>query len=78
MIGRISLEFCIIWVASNYFYNASLGKASVSTSTVLSNSSSIFVYLFSLRLMKDVSFSMSRAVAVLLSFTGIVLIAVKG
>ena len=78
LIGRISLEFCFIWVASNYFYNASLGKTSVSTATVLSNSSSIFVYLFGLCFMKDVTFSLFRALSVLVSFAGIVLIAVKG
>ena len=70
----LSLEFCMLWVASNYFYNAGLASTSVSSSTVLSNSSSIFVYLLSLCLIAKTKFSGLRAVIVLLSFAGITII----
>ena len=72
--AQLSAEFCIIWVASNYFYNAGLATTSVSASTVLSNSSSIFVYLFGLCLLAGSSFSPLKAFIVLVSFSGIILV----
>ena len=73
-IARISLEFCIMWVLSNVFYNAGLASTAVSSSTVLCNTSSIFVYIIGLCLLPGVKFDARRALTVLLSFSGIVLI----
>lgn len=64
----------MIWVASNTCYNYGLSTTSVSSSTVLSNSSSIFVYIFSLILLTGVRFSALRASMVLISFAGITII----
>ena len=71
---KISLEFMILWFGANYFYNSGLASTSVSSSTVLCNSSSIFVYLTGLCLLKGVKFDLIKAIMVLASFGGIVII----
>jgi solute carrier family 35, member F5 len=72
--SRLSLEFCLLWFFSNYFYNSGLSSTSVTSSTVLCNTSSIFVYLIGLVLLKDVKFEYFKALFVILSFTGIVIV----
>ena len=74
MLWPISLQFCMIWVASNYFYNAGLAGTSVASSTVLNNSSSMFVYMFGFCLLPNKKFSWVRSGMVLCSFAGIVVI----
>lgn len=64
----------MFWFFSNYFYNYGLSTTSVSSSTVLSNTSAIFVYLIALIFLKE-TFVILKAICVLLSFTGVVLIA---
>lgn len=76
-VARISLEFCILWVLSNYFYNSGLASTTVSSSTVLCNTSSIFVYVFGLCALPGVRFGFLKAGMVLLSFSGIVLITIS-
>ena len=71
----LSLQFAMIWFGSNYFYNYGLDNTSVTSSTVLSNTSSIFVYLLSLLLIRTTKFSLFRASMVICSFLGIVIIA---
>lgn len=44
---KISITFCMLWFCANYFYNAGLKYTLVSSSTVLSNTSMLFVFLFS-------------------------------
>ena len=73
-IAKISLEFCILWVLSNVFYNSGLASTAVSSSTVLCNTSSIFVYTIGLCLLPGVKFEALKALTVLFSFGGIVLI----
>ena len=73
-ISRLSLEFAFLWFCSNYFYNSGLASTSVSSSTVLCNTSSIFVYLIGLCLLKGTSFDPVKALMVLASFSGIVII----
>lgn len=70
-IARISAEFTLLWFFSNYFYNAGLASTSVSSSTVISNTSSIFVYLVGLALLDGVKFNPAKAAMVLTSFAGI-------
>jgi hypothetical protein len=72
--ARVSLEFALLWFGSNYFYNLGLDKTAVSSSTVLANTSSIFVYIFSLILMGGHKFSLIKVAVVTLSFSGIMLI----
>ena len=71
---KISLEFMILWFSANYFYNSGLASTSVSSSTVLCNTSSIFVYLAGLFLLEGVKFDLVKAIMVLASFAGIVII----
>ena len=73
-VAKISLEFCILWVLSNVFYNSGLASTAVSSSTVLCNTSSIFVYAIGLCLLPGVKFEVIKVVTVLLSFGGIVMI----
>lgn len=63
-----------LWFASNYLYNSGLASTSVSSSTVLSNTSSIWVYIVSLMLLKGTKFDLVRAAMVLLSFGGVIVI----
>tara|TARA_B110000285_G_C14979363_1_gene540557 strand:- start:489 stop:827 length:339 start_codon:yes stop_codon:yes gene_type:complete len=74
-ISRISGEFTLLWFFSNYFYNAGLASTSVSSSTVLSNTSSIFVYLVGLCLLDGIRFNIWKALMVLGSFFGIWIVA---
>ena len=69
---RLSLEFCFMWFCSNYFYNSGLANTSVTSSTVLCNTSSIFVYLISLALLENVKLDKLKGFLVLISFSGIV------
>lgn len=71
---KVSLEFMIMWFSANYFYNAGLASTSVSSSTVLCNTSSIFVYIAGLYLLDGVRFDLIKALMVLISFTGIVVV----
>ena len=63
-----------MWFFSNYFYNSGLANTSVTSSTVLCNTSSIFVYLISLALLETVKFDKLKGLFVLISFSGIVTI----
>ena len=71
---KLSGEFAFLWFCSNYFYNLGLSSTSVSSSTVLCSTSSIFVYIISLFLLKDVYFHPIKALMVLLSFSGILIV----
>jgi drug/metabolite transporter (DMT)-like permease len=66
-----------MWFFSNYFYNSGLSSTSVSSSTVLCNTSSIFVYIFGIFMLKDVRFDIFKSFMVLISFSGIVLVAIS-
>ena len=70
----MSLEFTILWFCSNYFYNSGLANTSVTSSAVLCNTSSIFVFLFSLCLLKDTKADAVKALSVIFSFSGIVIV----
>ena len=74
-IASLSLQFCLLWFCSNFFYNYGLSYTSVSSSTVLCNTSSIFVLIFSLCLIKGTKFSAFKALMVGCSFAGITIIA---
>ena len=66
-----------MWFLSNYFYNYGLSSTSVSSSTVLCNTSSIFVYIFGIILLEDVKFNILKALIVCVSFSGIVCVALS-
>jgi len=73
-ISWLSSEFAFLWFCSNYFYNLGLASTSVSSSTVLCDTSGIFVYLIGLCLLKGVRFHPIKALMVLSSFAGIVVV----
>ena len=70
----LSVQFSVLWFLSNYFYNSGLASTSVSSSTVLSDTSSIFVYIVGLCLLPGAVFEPVKAISVLGSFAGIVII----
>ena len=69
----LSFTFCMFWFFSNYFYNLGLSSTTVSSSTVLSNTSAIFVYLITLVFLRE-KFDILRCVLVFVSFGGVILI----
>mmetsp|Transcript_24698 Transcript_24698/g.38436 ORF Transcript_24698/g.38436 Transcript_24698/m.38436 type:complete len:124 (+) Transcript_24698:391-762(+) len=76
-IMQLSMEFMILWFCANYFYNLGLANTTVSSSSVLCNTSSIFVYIIGLCLLPGIKFSAAKAFMVLFSFCGIVLVALS-
>jgi len=62
------------WFISNYAYNASLLHTSITSSTVLANTGSLFTFLIAL-LMKDEHFSFWKLLGVLSGMTGCILTA---
>ncbi|KAI5921397.1 hypothetical protein F4810DRAFT_702396 [Camillea tinctor] len=71
--ARLSLEFCMIWFLSNYFASACLEYTSVASTTILTSTSSIWTLIFG-AIMHIEAFSARKLIAVIASFTGIVLI----
>ena len=61
-----------IWFISNYAYNASLQYTSITSSTVLANTGSLFSFLFAL-LMKDEKFSYWKLFGVFFGITGCII-----
>lgn len=66
------MEFCILWFGSNFFYNMGLANTSVTSSSILCNTSSVFVYILSLALLKDTKFDIIKALSVVFTIAGIV------
>jgi len=61
-----------IWFISNYAYNASLEFTSITSSTVLASTGSLFTFLFAL-VVRDEHFSLLKVVGILLGMTGSIL-----
>jgi solute carrier family 35 protein F5 len=71
--ARLSLEFCLLWFAANYFVSACLEYTTVASSTILTSTSSVFTLLFG-ALFRVEKFSVRKLIAVLASLAGIALI----
>ena len=71
--ARLSLEFCFLWFAANYFVSACLEYTTVASSTILTSTSSVFTLLFG-ALFRVEKFSVRKLIAVLVSLAGIALI----
>ena len=71
--GKLSLEFCILWFAANYFVAACLEYTTVASSTILTSTSSIFTLLFG-SLIAVERFTLKKLIGVLASLAGVVLI----
>ena len=74
--ASLGFKFNIVCFCSNYFYNIGLGSTSVSSSTVLCNTSSIWVYVMGLLMLPGGKFEPMKALMVILSFAGIVVITI--
>lgn len=68
---KLSFIFCLLWFAATYTYNLGLSLTFESTSFVLSNTSSVFVYLLSLILRRD-KLAWISSIGVLIAFGGII------
>jgi len=66
---RIALKIAPIWFISNYCYNLSLAYTTITSSTVLSSTGSVFTFLFSLTC-GDEQFTKWKTIGVLLAFCG--------
>jgi solute carrier family 35, member F5 len=65
-----------VWFLANWTYNASLAYTSITSSTVLASTGSIFTFLFAL-VMQEERFSMFKFVGVLLAVTGSIITALQ-
>lgn len=74
---KISLMFCMLWFLANYFYNSGLNYTEISSSVILSNTSILFVLMFSLILLKSEKFSLLKLIGVLISFAGATMITIS-
>lgn len=74
---KLSLIFCLFWFSSNYFYNLGLVSTSVSSSSILSNTSAIFVFLIEVAFLWDpLNFSWLKPFFVFICFSGITMITI--
>jgi solute carrier family 35 protein F5 len=66
---RMAIKVAPIWFISNYFYNLSLAYTSITSSTVLSSTGSVFTFIFSLTF-GDEKFTCWKILGVSLAFFG--------
>ena len=69
----LSLEFCMLWFAANYFASACLEYTSVGSVTILTSTSSVWTLVFCAAMRVEV-FTVRKLVGVLASLAGVVLI----
>ncbi|KAL9006788.1 MAG: hypothetical protein Q9188_000475 [Gyalolechia gomerana] len=70
--ASLSFEFSILWFAANYFTASCLEYTSVSSSTILTSTSSIWTLLFAAGIGVE-KFTWKKLIGVLASFAGVVL-----
>ena len=66
---KMALKIAPLWFFSNYFYNLSLAYTTITSSTVLSSTGSIFTFLFAVTC-GDECFSRNKFIGVALAFSG--------
>jgi len=66
---KMALKVAPIWFISNYFYNLSLAYTTITSSTVLSSTGSVFTFIFSLTC-GDEKFTCWKLLGVSLAFLG--------
>jgi solute carrier family 35 protein F5 len=71
--AKVSLEFCLLWFAANYFIAACFEFTTVASSTILMSTSSVWTLIFG-ALMHVEQFTMKKLLGVVASLSGIVLI----
>eukprot|EP00761_Pharyngomonas_kirbyi_P009773 gb/GECH01009791.1/.p1 GENE.gb/GECH01009791.1/~~gb/GECH01009791.1/.p1 ORF type:complete len:489 (+),score=116.15 gb/GECH01009791.1/:1-1467(+) len=65
---------CPLWFAANVLYNFSLSKTSVSSNTILSNTSSLFTFILAVFFLRSEKFSVIRFFSVFFTISGVVLV----
>lgn len=71
---RAAIKIAPVWFLANWTYNASLAYTSITSSTVLASTGSVFTFLFAVSC-KDEQFTGLKAAGVLLGFMGSLLTA---
>lgn len=71
--ARVSLEFCLLWFAANYFVGACLEYTTVASSTILTSTSSVFTLLFGAFFGVE-RYTVRKLLGVLASLAGIAMI----
>lgn len=69
---KMAIQVAPIWFISNYFYNLSLAYTTITSSTVLSSTGSVFTFIFSLTC-GDEKFTCCKMLGVSLAFFGSVI-----
>jgi len=69
---RMAVKIAPVWFLSNFFYNTSLAYTSITSSTVLASTGSLFTFLFAVSC-GDERFTAPKLFGVILCFTGSVL-----
>lgn len=64
----------MLWFMANYFYNLSLNYTDISSNTIISNTSILFVFIFSYFFLANERFNWIKTVSVLVSFGGATMI----
>lgn len=72
-IAQVSLLICPFWFLAQFTFNLSLRYTTVTSNTILSSSSSLFTFLFSLALLNE-QFKWSKLVSVLLCMVGTIVV----
>lgn len=71
---KISAMFCLLWFAANYFYNLSLNMTNISSNTIISNTSIIFVLIFSWLFLSTEKYNWIKIAGIILCFGGATLV----
>lgn len=66
---KMALKIAPLWFCSNYFYNLSLAYTSITSSTVLSSTGSVFTFIFAV-MFGDEKFTRWKVLGVLVAFCG--------
>uniref|UniRef100_A0A8H8CRK7 EamA domain-containing protein n=1 Tax=Psilocybe cubensis TaxID=181762 RepID=A0A8H8CRK7_PSICU len=74
--ASLAFTFCLIWFAANWSVNASLGYTSVASATILSSMSGFFTLAIG-RLFRVETLSLVKIGAVIISFTGVILVSIS-
>ncbi|KAF2773006.1 hypothetical protein EJ03DRAFT_341250 [Teratosphaeria nubilosa] len=72
-LARLSLEFCFLWFAANYFVAASFQHTTVASSSIFTNTSGLFTFFIGWKMGVE-HYSHKKLAAVISSLLGVILI----
>ncbi len=73
---RVAMKIAPLWFLSNYFYNLSLAYTTITSSTVLASTGSVFTFIFSL-ICGNEKFTKWKALGVLMAVGGSIMTSLK-